>query len=213
VTTNYDCWLDRAVRVPTVTEPQAAPATAPVDVRRKVVWKPEDLLPGLLTGENTIIHLHGSVEEPRSMVITTQDYLQHYRNDRRRAEEPENRVLTFLEELFRQKNVLFIGYGLEELEVLEYVVLKSRILGTSGDVTPQAPRHFMLQGFFSYQEQLAGSLTRYYRDCGIELIPFRLDDLNWRQLIDVVDDFARQIPTGQPLLLEKFREMDALLDE
>jgi hypothetical protein len=80
-------------------------------------------------------------------------------------------------------------------------------------VTPQAPRHFMLQGFFSYQEQLAGSLTRYYRDCGIELIPFRLDDLNWRQLIDVVDDFARQIPTGQPLLLEKFREMDALLDE
>ena len=213
VTTNYDCWLDRAVRISAATEPQAAPATAPVDVRRKVVWKPKDFLPGLLTGENTVIHLHGSVEEPRSMVITTQDYLQHYRNDRRRAEEPENRVLTFLEELFRQKNVLFIGYGLEELEVLEYVVLKSRITGASGDVTPQAPRHFMLQGFFSYQEELAGSLTRYYRDCGIELIPFRLDELNWRQLIDVVDDFARQIPTGQPLLLEKFREMDALLDE
>jgi hypothetical protein len=82
VTTNYDCWLDQTARLPVAAEPQMAAATAPVDVRRKVVWKPEEFLPGLLASDNTVIHLHGSVEDPRSMVMTTQDYLEHYRNDR-----------------------------------------------------------------------------------------------------------------------------------
>ena len=63
-------------------EPQVAAATTPVDVRRNAIWRPEDFLPGLLASDNTVIHLHGSVEDPRSMVMTTQDYLQHYRNDR-----------------------------------------------------------------------------------------------------------------------------------
>jgi hypothetical protein len=212
VTTNYDCWLDQTPRIPTPTEPHETAATTPVDVRRKVVWKPEDFLPSLLTSENTVIHLHGSVEDPRSMVLTTQDYLQHYQNDRG-GDWPENRVLTFLEQLFRQKNVLFIGYGLEELEVLEYVVLKARVAGAEGDGTAQAPRHFMLQGYFSHQEELVRNLEPYYRAFGIELIPFQRDELNWRELINVVEDLARQIPTGAPLLLEQYREMDALLDD
>ena len=94
--------------------------------------------------------------------------------------------------------------------MLEYVVLKAR---SGVAAASHAPRHFMLQGFFSYQDELVRSLGDYYRESGIELIPFRLDDLHWRQLIEVVEDFASQIPAGQPLLLEQFRDMDGLLDE
>jgi hypothetical protein len=35
-------------------------------------------------------------------------------------------VLTSLDYLFSNRTVLFIGYGLDELEILEYVILKAR---------------------------------------------------------------------------------------
>ena len=67
------------------------------------------------------------------MILTTQDYIRHYANDRRAdGPEGENRVLTFLEFLFSEKNVLFIGYGLEELEILEYVIGKARLMAERG---------------------------------------------------------------------------------
>ena len=54
------------------------------------------------------------------------NYVRHYANDRfPRGAKAENNVLTFLEFLFTQKNVLFVGYGLDELEVLEYVIGKA----------------------------------------------------------------------------------------
>jgi len=182
--------------------------------RRLVVSRPEKFLPGLLDGKDTVVHLHGSVDDPAGMIMTMQEYLNHYRNDRRLADaENENRVLTFLEDLFQHKNVLFIGYGLEELEILEYVILKARANAElKPGATPRSPRHFMLQGFFSYQHELVISLEGYYRECGIELIPFQLDERNWRQLIEVVEHFAGQIQARPPLLLAQHQHMEALLD-
>jgi hypothetical protein len=61
------------------------------------------------------------------MILTTQDYVRHYANDRLSGDAAkENRVLTFLEYLFANRTVLFVGYGLAELEILEYVILKAR---------------------------------------------------------------------------------------
>ena len=55
--------------------------------------------------------------------MTTRDYIRRYANDRG-SDDPalENRTLTFLEALFQNKTVLFVGYGLEDLEILEYVI-------------------------------------------------------------------------------------------
>jgi hypothetical protein len=75
------------------------------------------------------------------MILTTQDYVRHYANDRRAdGPEGENRVLTFLGFLFSQKNVLFVGYGLEELEILEYVIGKARLMAEPGKTEI---RHFL----------------------------------------------------------------------
>jgi hypothetical protein len=135
VTTNYDEWLDEQVPEPI---PAATPATQlgdtpPVNPIR-VVHKVDELLPGLLSEPNTVIHLHGSLRDPAGMILTTRDYVRHYANDRLSADpQRENRVLTFLDFLFREKTVLFIGYGLDELEILEYVILKAgRRTGTAG---------------------------------------------------------------------------------
>jgi hypothetical protein len=73
----------------------------------------EELTPDNPERPNTVFHLHGSLLDPTSMILTTQDYVRHYANDRRcELSEGENRVLTFLGFLFSEKNVLFVGYGL-----------------------------------------------------------------------------------------------------
>ncbi len=86
------------------------------------------------------------------MILTTQDYVRHYANDRVAGDpQKENRVLTFLDFLFKNKTVLFIGYGLDELEILEYVILKA---GRPAGTTNREPRHYILQGFFSHEAAL-----------------------------------------------------------
>ena len=121
----------------------------------------------------------------------------------------ENRVLTFLEHLFTHKTVLFVGYGLEELEILEHVLLKRR---SSGGAKPEA-RHYLLQGFFSHEEQVLRTLRSYYvNECGIELIPFLRDQRNREQLLDVLKAFARALPASDPMVLQRAQEMEALLN-
>jgi hypothetical protein len=116
VTTNYDEWLDDELPAPppNIGDDDAAPDdSAPTP--RRVYYKTEDLTAAHLNKENAVIHLHGSVRHPEGMILTTQQYVQHYANDRRtRDGDTENLVLTFLEDLFKNKTVLFIGYGLDQ---------------------------------------------------------------------------------------------------
>lgn len=212
VTTNYDEWLDEDIDSPSLRlGTPASPAVALAPRSRNVHHRVEELTASNLNQPNTVIHLHGSLLDPGGMILTTQDYVRHYANDRMSSDaDRENRVLTFLENLFKQKTVLFIGYGLEELEILEYVILKARRIRATD--RPEA-KHFLLQGFFSHEENLMRSLKRYYlHECGIQLIPFLRDQRDWDQLLDVLEDFARLAPASAPMYLQEFKEMEDLLN-
>lgn len=136
VTTNYDTWLDTepvSLKPPSVTVSEQLTATA-TPTNRRVFYDPNEFTLANLNLPKTVFHLHGSLIEPSSMVITTRDYITHYANDRR-ADDPtrENRTLTFLDHLVTNKTVLFVGYGVEELEILEYVIQKGRMHPEGGE--------------------------------------------------------------------------------
>ena len=212
VTTNYDEWLDEEVDVPSLpVGTPMNPAVAPAPRSRNVLYRVQDLTAANLNQPNTVIHLHGSLLDPDGMILTTQDYVRHYANDRISGDaDRENRVLTFLEHLFKQKTVLFVGYGLEELEILEYVILKARRIRATDRVEA---KHFLLHGFFSHEDDLMRSLKRYYlRECGIQLIPFLRDQRDWDQLLEVLEEFARLAPASAPMYLQEFKEMEDLLN-
>jgi SIR2-like domain len=211
VTTNYDDWLDTTIAAPSPTAITQAESAAPtIGQKPRVFYRVNELTLDNLEQSNTVFHLHGSLLDPDSMILTTQDYVRHYANDRdATGPQGENKVLTFLGFLFSEKNILFVGYGLEELEILEYVVVKARLAAEAGRTEM---RHFLLQGFFSHEEQLARSLESYYAECGIELIPFLRDQKDWDQLIDILEEYARLAPAGAPLTVQILKEMEALLD-
>lgn len=211
VTTNYDKWLDEEIAFPEIRAIEDIdPTITETRKRREVICKVEGFTYDNLK-PNTVIHLHGSLTDSPNMVLTTRHYVERYANDRLTEKDgKENRVLTFLENLFRLKTVLFIGYGLEELEILEYAILKARHVHESSS---REARHFILQGFFSHERELARHLANYYlRDCGIQLIPFLRDKRNWHQLLDVIEEYASLIPTNDPLVVQELLDMGDLLN-
>ena len=209
VTTNYDGWLDYMYpSAPSVSVPTGLPST-PSYATRQIYFEPVDFTAARFRDSDTVMHLHGSLQSQDSMILTMRDYISHYANDRGAANgDEENRVLTFLEHLFKDKTVLFVGYGLEDLDILEYVVQKARgVSRRDGEV-----QHFMLQGFFSYETALAENMERFYREeCGIALLPFLRDSKNYDQLIDVLTDYARKIPATDPMVLQDLREMERMI--
>ena len=110
-------------------------------------FKRNDLLNAKLDTKGSVIHLHGCVDDPSSMIVTTKDYLEHYVSEE---------VPIFLTHLFSTKVVLFLGYGLEETEILEYV------LKSSNQKEEPQKRLFILQGFFNAEEPLFTKLKAYY---------------------------------------------------
>jgi hypothetical protein len=214
VTTNYDEWLDDVQLAPPSTPVPKTAASFPPATARRVLYKPADFNAEMLSTPNTVFHLHGSVQDRSSMIFTTTHYLERYSGHR--IDGPsvrENAYLTFLEVLFRTKNVLFMGYGLNELEILEYVVQKARHMkpATKGPVREE-PRHFLLQGFYSHQAELRRSLSDYYlRECNIRLLPFSIDARGYSQLVDVVQFLGSEMPVGPVHAMRQLLEMEALL--
>lgn len=208
VTTNYDDWLDQIPPEPLRADELAPSQSLPLGTSRHCFYKRNDISVENLDVPNAVFHIHGSIRDRDSMVLRTVDYLDCYSSHRIDGKENhENAFLTFLQTLFQLKNVLFIGYGLNEMEVLEYIIQK----GVQKQKTGEEPRHYVLQGFFTHELELAWSLENYFHEFGIGLLPFSRDDLNWDQLIAVIDYLAREIPPGPPLALPKRLEMEELL--
>lgn len=208
VTTNYDEWLDTMPPSPFSAKPQLSPSAMMASPRRSF-YRQQDITAENLDVPNAVFHLHGSIDDRDSMVLTTVDYLKRYASHRPDGDaERENPFLTFLELLFSLKNVLFLGYGLNELEILEYVIQKAN---HAQGHTDEEPRHYIVQGFFSHEIELARSLEIYFRQFGVGLLPFSRDRRDWAQLADVIDYLSCEIPPGPNLTLPRLNEMEELL--
>lgn len=189
VTTNYDELLS-----PIFLEAIDGSET-PASVKR--IIDPKNLHASHLKEPGTVVHLHGAISKPDSMIVTTKDYIDHY---------DHHSVQDFLAELFANKVVLFIGYGLNESEILEH------ILRRSGAAPEPERRRFALQGYFSDQQPLYTRIGEYYeKSFGVHLVGYLRDQQDYAQLANVVKDWAGQLEVRPPSLADDIAEMDRVL--
>ncbi len=186
ITTNYDKLITPEV---SVTKPEA----------EWRVFKRQDLLNVKLDTKGAVIHLHGCVDDPRSMVVTTKDYLEHY---------VSKEVPKFLTYLFSNKTVLFLGYGLEETEILEYVLKSSNQTGEA------QKRLFILQGLFNAEKPLFNKLKSYYEQSfNAQLIVFPRDHHDYNQQRTIVKKWVDELDFKDLTLADKLAALEAELGE
>jgi hypothetical protein len=189
VTTKYDELL--TPRYLNINDGSETPATV-----KRICFK-KDFLAKHLDEPGTVIHLHGGISHPETMVVTTQDYLEHYDN---------SNVQHFLGELFARKTVLFIGYGLEEAEILEHILRRGGVKSTADH------RRFALQGYYRSQQPLYENLHQYYKKSfGVHVIGFVRDHEDYRQQEALLRDWAPRIKINRPSLAHDMELMNKVL--
>jgi hypothetical protein len=189
VTTNYDELI-----APRFLEHKDGSATAAPIVR---ISKRDKFYAKLLNEPGTVVHLHGAISKPQTMIVTTKEYLEHY--------DHEN-VQEFLSELFKKKTILFIGYGLDEAEILEHILRRGSVKAT------EDRRRFALQGFFRSQQPLYENLHNYYeKSFGVHILGFIRDHEDYRCLEKIVKAWVNQIEVRKPPLANDADYIDEVL--
>ena len=129
---------------------------------------------------NHLFYLHGhyttdNARNEEKLVFTADQYVKRY-NDRR--------LQDFLSAVFGdpETTIIFIGYGLNEYELIDYIVTKARCKGN------KAQNVYVLQGFCSNQDIVYYAKKAYFDALEIELIPFDMDEQGHGALFGVLED-------------------------
>ncbi len=150
--------------------------------------------------DRTILyHIHGSIRDRGSLVFTVRKYIDQYRNPNFQA---------FLQHIFDRFTVLFIGYGMSEFELLDFIVMKY------GSADSMQMKHFTLSAYYSGDEETALKFDRYYyQKMGITVVPYLKDQNGYNQLYEVIKDWSSNINQTSTFLYDSYKEIEEAVEQ
>ncbi|MBP7791528.1 MAG: SIR2 family protein [Candidatus Goldbacteria bacterium] len=149
-----------------------------------------------LTIDRTKLYkLHGTISLRDSMVFKVDEYLARY-ND--------SDFKQFLERVFSKNTILFIGYGLEEFELLDYICKNDKSQKTE-------KRKFYLKGFYENEESLVDIEQKYYDDLGIILVPYSMDQKGYEQILEIIKTWNSEIHKTSRYLYDSYKQVEDLI--
>lgn len=146
-----------------------------------------------------LYQIHGRIDIKESLIFTVEQYLQRYTLTRK-----NDKFISFLKTLFDKYTILFIGYGVSEFELLDYVITKTDI--------PNKPKHFLLNSYYSEEKKLLEYESYYYNKLNINIIPYSKDKLGYNQLKEVLKFWKKEIPLKTINTIESLTDMDSILE-
>jgi hypothetical protein len=151
---------------------------------------------------SSLFHLHGSLDNFSTVVFSTQEYVNHYNS---------KEIRDFLKFIFTEYAVLFVGYSLSELEILDYVLLK----GNSIQEPPEEQKtgkHFILLPFFKAEKNLLRFEKEYFSGLNVSVIPYAIDEKGYEQLYDVVESWEKEINMRTSFLPRNYGYIEKNID-
>ena len=156
---------------------------------------------GMLNG-NFLVHIHGSISDEKSLIVSTLDYLNLY-GDKAKVDK--------IKLLLKDQTVVFFGYGLEELEILDIIVRSTR-----DNQTENANKYFMLLPLLTHEYEIYELLKIYYEEqLGIKLLPYSRDKKDFHSIEDIIDNWAKELSdlVKEPKFDDKLSVLESLLNE
>lgn len=123
---------------------------------------------------NAIYQIHGSYQQMENYsIITMRDYLDYYFQN--------NELSGFLRKVFNEYVVIFIGYGLEEFEILQHLIKGSK-------------EHHVLIGTYLGDSNLLRIRKEYFRKTlRMNAHGYYLDFGGYGRLYEIIDSWVRKI--------------------
>ena len=163
-----------------------------------IIYRVEDLRKDNIS-RTKLYHLHGCISDEESVVFTLKRYFERYQQTESFHE--------FLNSVFSSDyTILFLGYGLAEFELLEYIFMRFKIKSS------RLLKHFILMGFNSGEERILEFEQRYYGQMGIKVLAYRKDEKGYNQLEDVLKEWGKRLGQVSNYLHTAFEEIDTLIE-
>lgn len=144
-----------------------------------------------------LYHIHGLIPHRTSLVFTVPQYIQRY------TDKP---FRTFLETIFEEYVVLFVGYGMSEFELLDFLITKFDS-NNGRDL-----KHFILLSYFTGNENSLVLDQHYYNSMGISVLGYEKDELGYGQLYNVIKRWSSEIKQTSTYLYDSLKEIDEVID-
>jgi|ERR1035437_1846282 hypothetical protein len=143
--------------------------------------------------KDTLFHIHGSILFNTSLIFTLSQYYHRYNTPSFQG---------FLNSIFSQYTILFVGYGLSEFELLEYLFNKN------SNTQKTEIKHFLLSPYFTDEENILNMEQYYYNDMNIEVIPYCKNELGYEQLNKVISIWVDEILAKTTMISDRLNEID-----
>lgn len=210
VTTNYDLMLNNKPKPSEILFPKIdGEDDSSIKGGKELIYERNDIHKDTLEKKkNKIVYLHGCFKNDNNdLVITTEHYLEHYK------QEENNRVVDFIDHLFNDGlwTVLFLGYGLEEMEILEYLLRRNIDSETNEEGNKSGSKNynrFWLEGYYTHQKEEMELISDYYQNnFDILLMPYLLDIKEYRQVDDEIRRLVKNLEIAKNATPEKLVEL------
>lgn len=153
-----------------------------------------------LQNSNTF-YLHGSVDSIEDTIFTVDNYHKFYAGQ---DQKKSTAVSKFLKDLFHTEHcVLFIGYGLEEQEILQSIFTAT----AKEQMGKREPRHFLLAPVYSKDLAEFNIRNMFLEIYSVKAIPYFIDYDGYGRLTDVLDMLRRTIEENRKPTIDLFDEI------
>jgi len=161
----------------------------------RIAYKEGDFNP-LTIDTLKLYHIHGSILDSNSLIFTVPKYIKRYRDERQ--------FISFMEKIFFSGKyvVLFIGYGVGEFELLEFILSKF----DSND--RKELKHFTLLPFYKGEENIRELEQLYFDPMGIEVVGYEMDEKGYGQLYDILKSWNSEIRQVSTYLHDSYQEIE-----
>lgn len=184
VTTNYDDILDILAYEQVKEFSKTEKISFKTDNKDKKVFYSENDFKTInrdtsLIKAGGVYHIHGSVNDINNMIVSNEDYIRRYWSG-------ENPFKDFIKNIFDKYNVIFLGYSLQELEILNYL-----FEGEKGLIQKTNKKRIMLLDHFDYEKSKLKFLSNYYfNNYGIKLCPYSKSKKGFNILVDIIKNVS-----------------------
>ena len=161
----------------------------------RITYKKENFNP-LTIDTFKLFHIHGSISDPSSLIFTVPEYIKRYRDD--------HEFIHFMKEIFNSGKyvVLFVGYGIGEFELLEFLISKF----DSND--RKEYKHFILLPYYKGEENIRDLDQLYYDAMGLRVIGYEKDVKGYGQLYDIIKGWNSEIRQLSTYLSNSYHEIE-----